>query len=445
MNVANCSGGKREGKRGTCMFTGNENCVPFKKKIWLSSPTMHGEELDYMKEAFDTNWMSTVGENINLVEKQIVDYVGVKYAVALSTGTASLHLAIKLAGERIYGQTEYGKGALNGRKVFCSDMTFYATVNPVLYEGGVPVFIETERDTWNMDPEALEKAFEIYPDVKVIVVAHLYGTPGKIDEIRAIADAHGAVIVEDAAESLGSTYKGKETGSFGDYGCISFNGNKIITGSFGGMFLTDSKHDAEKVRKWSTQSREAAPWYQHEELGYNYRMSNVIAGVVRGQIPYLDEHIAQKKAIYERYLKGLEGLPVSMNPFDAENSKPNYWLSCLLIDKEAMCRQVLGEHDALYISEHGKSCPIEILEVLKKYNAEGRPIWKPMHMQPIFRMNPYVTRNGNGRAMTSAYIEGSSEDVGVDIYNRGLCLPSDNKMTEEEQNIIIELVRKCFD
>lgn len=426
------------------MFIGNEKCVPSEKKIWLSSPTMHGEELTFMKEAFDTNWMSTVGENLNVVEKQIAEYVGVKYAVALSAGTASLHLAMKLAGEKIYGQTEYGKGALNGKKVFCSDVTFDATVNPVVYEGGIPVFIDTERDTWNMDPEALKKAFEIYPDVKVIVVAHLYGTPGKIDEIKAIADAHGAVIVEDAAESLGAKYKGKETGSFGDYNCISFNGNKIITGSAGGMFLTDSKADADRVRKWSTQSREAALWYQHEELGYNYRMSNVVAGVVRGQIPYLDEHIAQKKAIYERYKKGFEGLPVSMNPFDGDNSEPNYWLSCMLINEDAMCRQVMGESEGLYISEKGKTCPLEILEVLAKHNAEGRPIWKPMHMQPVFRNNPFITRSGSGRGMTNAYIAGDYEDVGIDLFNRGLCLPSDNKMTEEEQDLIIELVRSCF-
>ncbi len=417
---------------------------PFTHKIWLSSPTMHGDELKYVNEAYETNWMSTVGKNINEVERLIAEKVGVRYAVALSAGTASLHLAMKLAGEAIYGQPEIGKGALSNRKIFCSDVTFDATVNPVVYEGGIPVFIDTECDTWNMDPAALEKAFEIYPEVKVIVIAHLYGTPGKIDEIQEIAAAHGAVIVEDAAESLGATYKGKETGSFGDYGCISFNGNKIITGSSGGMFLTDSKADAEKVRKWSTQSREAAPWYQHEELGYNYRMSNVIAGVVRGQIPYLEEHIAQKKAIYMRYKEGLKDLPVQMNPYDEKNSEPNFWLSCMLIDKDAMCKQVRGERDALYISEPGKSCPTEILETLAKYNAEGRPIWKPMHEQPIFRMNPFITREGNGRAKTNAYIEGGSEDVGKDIFERGLCLPSDNKMTVEEQDQIIEIIKGCF-
>lgn len=416
----------------------------FKNKIWLSSPTMHGEELKYVTEAYETNWMSTVGKNINEAERLIADKVGVQHAVALASGTSSLHLTMKLAGEAMYGQPEIGKGALFNKKVFCSDVTFDATVNPVVYEGGIPVFIDTERDTWNMDPVALEKAFEIYPDVKVIVVAHLYGTPGKIDEIKAVADAHGAVIIEDAAESLGATYKGKQTGCFGNYGCISFNGNKIITGSSGGMFLTNSQADAEKVRKWSTQSREAAPWYQHEELGYNYRMSNVIAGVVRGQIPHLEEHIAQKKTIYMRYKEGLKGLPVQLNPYDAENSEPNFWLSCLLIDKEAMCKQVRGEQKALYISEPGKSCPTEILEMLAKYNAEGRPVWKPMHAQPIFRMNPFITIEGNGRAKTNAYIAGGCEDVGMDLFERGLCLPSDNKMTEEEQNIIIEIIRACF-
>lgn len=403
------------------------------EKIWLSSPTMHGDEIKYMQKAYDTNWMSTVGENINEVEKQICEKVGCKYAVALSAGTASLHLAMKLAGVKA------------GDKVFCSDMTFDATVNPVVYEGGVPVFIDTEYDTWNMDPVALEKAFEIYPDVKVVVVAHLYGTPGKVDEIKAICDKHGATIVEDAAESLGATYKGVQTGTFGAYNCISFNGNKIITGSSGGMLLTDSLEAANKVRKWSTQSRENAPWYQHEELGYNYRMSNVIAGVVRGQIPYLEEHIAQKKAIYNRYKEGLKDLPVSMNPYDEENSEPNFWLSCLIIDEDAMCKQVRGEQDYCYNSEPGKSCPHEILDKLAEINAEGRPIWKPMHMQPIYRMNGFVTRNGNGRARTNAYIAGEAQDVGMDIFNRGLCLPSDNKMTPEQQDRIIEVIKHCFD
>lgn len=406
---------------------------PFEKKIWLSSPTMHdGDEMKFVKEAYDTNWMSTVGANINEIENMICNKVGCKYAVALSSGTSALHLAMKLAKVKV------------GDKVFCSDMTFAATVNPVVYEGAIPVFIDTEYDTWNMDPKALEKAFEIYPDVKVVVVAHLYGTPGKIDEIKKICDKHNAIIIEDAAESLGATYKGKQTGTFGKYNCISFNGNKIITGSSGGMLLTDDLEALNKAKKWSTQSRENASWYQHEEVGYNYRMSNVIAGVVRGQIPHLEEHIAQKKAIYERYEKGFKDLPVKMNPIDLKNSTPNYWLSCMIIDKEAMCKQVRGEQDVCYISEKGKTCPTEILENLANYNAEGRPIWKPMHMQPIFRMNPFITRNGNGRAQTNAYIDGISTDIGMDIFNRGLCLPSDNKMTEEQQDIIIEIIKNCF-
>lgn len=417
---------------------------PFEEKIWLSSPTMHGEEIEYVNEAYTTNWMSTVGKNINNVEALIAEKIGCKHSVALASGTAALHLCVKLAGEKLYGIPKAGEGALRGHKVFCSDVTFSATVNPICYEGGEPVFIDTEYDTWNMDPAALEKAFEIYPDVRLVVLVHLYGVPGKIDEIKAICAKHNALLLEDAAESLGASYKGVQTGKFGDYSAISFNGNKIITGSSGGMFLTESLADAEKVRKWSTQSREAASWYQHEEIGYNYRMSNVIAGVVRGQIPYLEEHISQKKAIFERYKEGFKDLPVKMNPFDAENSEPNYWLSCIIIDKEAMCRQVRSDSEALYISEDGKSCPTEILEAISALNAEGRPVWKPMHSQPIFRRNDFITALGSGRAKTNAYIDGNFSDVGTDIFERGLCLPSDNKMTPEQQDVIIAVVRNCF-
>lgn len=418
---------------------------PFEKKVWLSSPTMHGDEQHWVCDAITTNWVSTVGANINEVERMAAEKIDRKYAVALSCGTAALHLAIKLCGEKLYGQPKVGHGALKGHKVFCSDMTFDATVNPVAYEGGEAVFIDTEYDTWNMDPVALEKAFAIYPEVKLVVVAHLYGTPGKIKEIKAVCDKHGALIVEDAAESFGATYKGIQTGMFGTESVISFNGNKIITGSSGGMYLTDYEEDANKIRKWSTQSREDAAWYQHEELGFNYRMSNIIAGVVRGQFPYLEEHIAQKKAIYERYKEGLKDLPVQMNPIDFENSEPNYWLSCLIIDEKAMCETVRGEKDALYISEPGKSCPTEILDAIAAFNAEGRPIWKPMHMQPIYRMHPFVTRKGNGRARSNAYIKEIGDmDVGADIFQRGLCLPSDNKMTKEEQDVIIEIIHRCF-
>lgn len=391
----------------------------FEKRIWLSSPTMHGDELKYMKEAYETNWMSTVGENINVIEKTVCEKVGCKNAVALASGTSALHLAVKLAGVK------------QGDKVFCTDMTFAATVNPVAYEKAVPVFIDTEYDTWNMDPIALEKAFELYPETKVIVVANLYGTPAKLDEIREVAKKHGAIIIEDAAESLGATYKGTQTGNFGTYNAISFNGNKIITGSSGGMLLTDDADAAAKARKWSTQSRENAPWYQHEELGYNYRMSNVIAGVVRGQIPYLEEHIAQKKEIYERYKEGFSDLPVEMNPYISDIMEPNFWLSCMIINKEAMCEQVRSDKEASYVSESGKSCPAEILEKLAEINAEGRPIWKPMHMQPIYGEYPFVSANGG--------------DVGADIFERGLCLPSDNKMTAQEQAKIIEVIRSCFD
>lgn len=393
---------------------------------------MHGDELRYMEEAYSTNWMSTVGANINEVERLACEKVGCKYAVALASGSAALHLAFKLAGLK------------PGDNVFCTDMTFGATVNPVLYEKGNPIFIDTEYDTWNMDPVALEKAFELYPDTKIVVVVNLYGTPAKFDEIKKICDAHGATIIEDAAESLGATYKGIQTGNFGKYNAISFNGNKIITGSSGGMLLTDELDAANKARKWSTQSRENAPWYQHEEIGYNYRMSNVIAGVVRGQMPYLEDHIAKKKAIYMRYKKAFADLPVIMNPYDESVCEPNFWLSCMLIDKEAMCKQVRGDSDVCYITEPGKTCPSEILDKLAELNVEGRPIWKPMHMQPIFRMHPFITRNGNGRAMTNAYIAGEATDVGADIFARGLCLPSDIKMTEEDQDMIIDVIKACF-
>ena len=420
----------------------------FSSKLWLASPTMHGDEQRWVDDAIRSNWVSTVGANINEVERQIADYVGCKHAVALSCGTAALHLATKLAGEALYGQARPDHGTLEGQKVFCSDCTFDASINPVGYEDGQAIFIDTEYDTWNMSPEALEKAFEMYPDVKLVVVAHLYGTPGKMDEICDICARHGALIVEDAAESLGAKYllhgKWVETGAIGGYNAISFNGNKIITGSSGGMFLTDSREDADKVRKWSTQSREAAAWYQHEELGYNYRISNIVAGVVRGQIPYLEEHIAQKRAIWERYEKGLADLPVQMNPWDRDKSVPNFWLSCMTVNEEAMAPFVRGEQDELWQHESGKSSPGEILAALAAFNAEGRPIWKPMHMQPIYRTHAFVTAEGNGRGRSNAYIAGSGVDVGADIFRRGLCLPSDNKMTPEQQDTVIEIVHRCF-
>lgn len=406
---------------------------PFEKKIWLATAKKHDEEIKYIQEAFDTNWITTEGTNLVAIEQQMSEKLGCKYAVALSCGTAALHLAVKLAGVK------------EGDTVFCTDMTFDATVNAVMYERATPVFIDTEYDTWNMDPVALEKAFELYPNTKVIMVVNLYGTPAKYDEICAIAEKHGAIIIEDAAESLGATYKGRQTGTFGSYNVISFNGNKIITGSGGGMLLTDDLAAANKARKWSTQSREAAPWYQHEEIGYNYRMSNIVAGVVRGQIPHLKEHIALKKAIYERYKEGFKDLPVTMNPYDINKMEPNFWLSCMLINEEAMCKQVRSDNDYCYISEAGKTCPDEILDTLAQYNAQGRPIWKPMHMQPLYRMHGFVTREGNGRGRTNAYIPGKGIDVGADIFQRGLCLPSDINMTAEEQDKIIQIIRSCFE
>ena len=426
-------------------FTSKEKFEKFNDKIWLSSPTMYPESMKYVMEAYETNWMSTVGANINEVERIASETSGTKYAVALSCGTAALHLSMKLAGERLYGKPPVGVGALQGKRVFCSDVTFNATLNPVVYEGGTPVFIDTEYESWGMNPTALEKAFEMYPEVKLVVYAELYGFPGNIKKIKEICEKHGALLVEDAAEAMGATWEGKQCGSYGDYGVVSYNGNKIITGSAGGCLLSDFLEDANQARKWSTQARENAPWYQNEEVGYNYRMSNVIAGVIRDQYNHLYEHIAQKKAIYERYKEGLKDLPVHMNPFDETKAEPNYWLSSLVIDEDAMCKQVRSETEALYIAEVGKSCPTEILDAIASINAEGRPIWKPMHMQPMFRMHEFVTVKGSGRAKTNAYIAGEIKNIGADIFHRGLCLPSDNKMTVEQQDRIIEVIKACFE
>lgn len=414
---------------------------PFKNKVWLSSPTMHGDEQKWVNDAFEKNWVSTVGENINVIEKEIADFIGVEEAVALSSGTAALHMAVKLAGEKLYGRPKVGDGTLKGKKVFCTDMTFAATVNPVVYEGGEPVFIDIELDTWNMDPEALKKAFELFPDVKLVVLAHLYGTPAKIDEIRKICDEHDALLIEDAAESLGATYKGKQTGSFGDVSIVSFNGNKIITGSSGGMLLAKSKEDAAKVRKWSTQSRENFPWYQHVELGYNYRMSNVIAGVVRGQFPYLKNHIKQKQKIYKLYEESFKDLPVRLNPVNSEFSDSNCWLVCMEIDPKAMNFSKIDDKEFLFTKEKGKTNPLEILQAIENINAEGRPIWKPMHLQPLYRSNFFVTLDKRNSDNGCLSIDTS---VSADVFLRGLCLPSDNKMSFDEQKIIINVVRQCF-
>lgn len=373
------------------------------KRIPLATPTMHSEEMGYIQEAFDRNWIAPLGFNVDGFEKEMVAYLSKGafpfHALAVSAGTAALHLAVKLAGVR------------RGDTVLCSDMTFAATVNPVAYEGGVQVFVDSERDTWNMDPEALERAFRKHPEAKLVVLAHLYGTPSRIDEIQEICDAHGATLIEDAAESLSATYKGRETGTFGRYSAISFNGNKIITSSGGGMLLSSDEEAIHKAWFWATQAREQAPWYQHEELGYNYRMSNVVAGVGRGQLLHLDEHRAKKEAIYRRYEEGFRGLPLRMNPYERDKAVPNFWLSCLLLDKGV------------------KRTPMDLYYGLDELNIETRPIWKPMHMQPLYAAHDFVRADDN---------------VGEDVFARGLCLPSDIKMTEEEQGAVIEAVRSLL-
>ncbi len=369
-----------------------------KIKIWLSSPTMHGEEMKFVQEAFDKNWVAPLGFNVDNFEKEMAAYLGIGHAAALVSGTSALHLAIKLAGVK------------RGDIVFCSDLTFAATVNPVSYEGGVQVFIDSERETWNMDPRALEKAFNKYPQCKCVICANLYGTPAKLDEIRAICDAHGAVLIEDAAESLSATYKGKQTGTFGRYNAISFNGNKIITTSGGGMLLSDDEDAIKKAQFWATQSRDSAPWYQHSEIGYNYRMSNIVAGIGRGQLLHLDEHRQLKDNIYHRYEEGFKSLPVKMNPY-LKCSRPNFWLSCIMIDKETKVK------------------PEIIRLALEKENIESRPIWKPMHLQPVFAKNDFISVDG---------------DVGGDIFKSGLCLPSDIKMTVEQQDETVDIIRSCF-
>lgn len=371
----------------------------FFKKLYLSTPTMHGEEMKYIQEAFDTNWIAPLGKNVDLFEAEMSAYLDGEKAVALSSCSAALHLAVKLAGVKA------------GDPVFCSDLTFSATVNPVSYEGGKQVLIDSEWDTWNMDPEALEKAFEKYPQCRVVIVVNLYGTPAKLDRIRAICDAHNAILIEDAAESLSSVYRGKKTATFGHYNAISFNGNKIITSSGGGMLLSRDEEAIKKAFFWATQAKDPAPWYQHSEIGYNYRMSNVVAGIGRGQLLHLDEHRDRKVAIYDRYKKGLEGLPLTMNPY-TQDAQPNHWLSCVLLDRDCGVE------------------PAQVIRALQDKNIESRHIWKPMHMQPVFADCDYITVG--------------EMSVGEAIFARGLCLPSDIKMTDEEQDFVISVIRDLF-
>lgn len=374
------------------------------RRIPLATPTMHGEEMLYIHEAFDRNWVAPLGFNVDGFEAETVQYLNAGafelYALALTSGTAALHMAVKLAGIR------------PGDVVLCSDMTFAATVNPIVYEGGIPVFIDSERETWNMDPQALEKAFEKYSGAKAVMLVHLYGTPAKLGEIQSICQKHGAVLIEDAAESLAATYKGRQTGTFGDFAAISFNGNKLITTSGGGMLLTKQAAAREKAFFWSTQAREKAPWYQHEEIGYNYRLSNVLAGIGRGQLLHLEEHRSAKEAIYRKYETGLRGLPVSVNPYLPEIMKPNFWLSCMLLD------------EGVPVS------PMTIMERLSEQNIECRPIWKPMHLQPVFAANDFISV--------------AEKPVDEYIFAQGLCLPSDIKMTDEEQSLVVEQIRACF-
>lgn len=382
----------------------------FENRVFMSSPTMHGEEQEFIKEAFDTNWIAPLGTNVDAFEKDMAEFVGCKGATALSSGTAAIHLAVKLAG------------VTAGDTVFCSDLTFAATTNPISYEGGNAVFVDSERDTWNMDPEALRKAFQIYDGKihddgklykkpKAVIVVNLYGTPAKLDEIKKICSEYQTLLIEDAAESLGATYKGKQTGRFGVFNAISFNGNKIITTSGGGMLLSDDIEALKKAKFWATQARENFPYYYHREIGYNYRMSNIIAGIGRGQLIHLEEHCIKKKKIYDNYKKGLKDLPLSMNPYE-ECSSPNFWLSCILLDKGC------------------KVTPSQIRQVLEDYNVESRLIWRPMHMQPVYRLNDFITIEENS--------------VGADVFERGLCLPSDLKMTEDIQNSVISIINDMF-
>lgn len=376
--------------------------VKMEKRIFLASPHMseEGYEKEYIKEAFDTNWIAPLGENVNKFEEELANYVGAKCGAALSAGTAAIHMALKALDVK------------EGDIVFCSSLTFSATANPIIYQNATPVFIDCDRETWNMDPEALKKAFEKYPNPKAVVIVHLYGTPAKMDEIMAICNEHNVPLVEDAAESLGATYKGKQTGTFGKYGIFSFNGNKIITTSGGGMLVSDDEERIQKVRFWATQSRDKARYYQHSEIGYNYRMSNIVAGIGRGQLKVLNDRLAKKKEIYETYKDAFKDIPeIEMKPVPID-TKPNYWLSTMLL------------------KEGSKVTPLNVMEALEKENIESRPIWKPMHMQPVFEKYDFI--------------KVEDKPVSEDIFARGVCLPSDTKMTKEEQQEVIRIIKELF-
>lgn len=378
------------------------------KKIYLSSPTMHGEEQEFIKEAFDTNWVAPLGPNVNAFEKELADYVGIAHASALSSGTAAIHLALRILGA---GEEDV---------VFVPTLTFSATCNPVVYEKATPVFIDSETDTWNMDPVALEKAFEKYPNPKAVIVVHLYGTPAKLDEIMAICEKHGVPLIEDAAESLSSTYKGKHTGTFGKIGIYSFNGNKIITTSGGGMLVSQEEEITKKATFLATQARDAARHYQHSHIGYNYRMSNIVAGVGRGQMIHLEEHKARKKEIYKQYENAFTDIPeISLNPLNKDGDA-NCWLTGMII---------------------AKGCPVtpgDVMDALEEHNIESRPVWKPMHLQPVFEDCDFITVKGS-KAQAA-----EGESIAEDVFNRGLCLPSDIKNTKEDMELIISVIRGCF-
>lgn len=428
-----------------------KNKGKFERRVMLASPTMHNEEKTFIDKAFDEGF---AGRNIARLEKEAAEYIGVKHAAALSSGTAAMHMAVKLAAERIYGSTAsisvsggLGKaGALHGKRVFCSDFASPTMADAILFEGGEPVFVDASDEDWSMDPEVLEIAFQRYPDVKLVMMNHAYGFPGQILRIKEICEAHGALLIEDASESLGAKVCGKQTGAFGDYGILSFGSDKIITGSVGGMLLTDDDYSAKKARSRASHSRVATPWSQHEELGEDCRMSDIVAGLILGQFQHLEEHIAKKRAIYERYQEELDGDIMYMNPV-GEGTEPNYWMSCMTCESNIQFQETRSEREYTYTNQHGTASPMEIYDALEAFNVESSPVYKPMSMQPVFREFDQITLDGSKREYAEFDQDGFWVrcDVGKDCFERGLCLPSDIKMTGEEQERIIEIVRSCFD